>query len=118
MLVLQIIISSLYFIFTETIISKQTLFFLPLFLLSNFGLIGVGILIFLITNVSNIKGFLFPLIFFPIIVPILVNASSIFLTLILEDELILYTDSWMILLTFALMSMVLGINLFGRLIKQ
>ncbi len=118
MLVLQIIISSLYFIFTETIISEQTLFFLPLFLLSNFGLIGVGILIFLITNISNIKGFLFPLIFFPIIVPILVNASSIFLTLILEDELILYTDSWMILLTFALMSTVLGINLFGRLIKQ
>ena len=118
MLALQIIITSAYLGFSDIIFKQKIIFSLPLFIISNFGLIGVGILIFLITNVSNIKGFLFPLIFFPLIVPILVNASSIFLGIILGNELILYTDSWMILLTFALMSLLLGINLFGRLIKQ
>ena len=118
MLALQIIITSAYLGFSDIIFNQKIIFSLPLFIISNFGLIGVGILIFLITNVSNIKGFLFPLIFFPLIVPILVNASSIFLGIILGNELILYTDSWMILLTFALMSLLLGINLFGRLIKQ
>ena len=118
MLALQIIITSAYLSFSDIILNQKIIFSIPLFIISNFGLIGVGILIFLITNVSNIKGFLFPLIFFPLIVPILVNASSIFLGIILGNELILYTDSWMILLTFALMSLLLGINLFGRLIKQ
>ena len=91
---------------------------IPLCILSNFGLIGFGILIFLLTSTSTSKSFLFPVIFFPIIIPILVNSSNIALGLILQDTSSLYIESWLILLTFALIGVLLGINLFGRLIKQ
>ena len=91
---------------------------IPLCVLTNFGLIGFGILIFLITNTSTSKSFLFPVIFFPIIIPILINSSNIALGLIIQDTASLYIESWLILLTFALLGVLLGINLFGRLIKQ
>jgi heme exporter protein B len=85
--------------------------------LTNFGLIGFGIVIFLLTNTSTSKSFLFPVIFFPIIIPILINSSNIALGLIIKDSASLYIESWLILLTFALLGTLLGINLFGRLIK-
>lgn len=91
---------------------------IPLCVLANFGLIGFGILIFLLTNTSTSKSFLFPVIFFPIIIPILINSSNIALGLIIQDTTSLYIESWLILLTFALLGVLLGINLFGRLIKQ
>ena len=91
---------------------------IPLCVLTNFGLIGFGILIFLLTNTSTSKSFLFPVIFFPIIIPILINSSNIALGLIVQDTASLYIESWLILLTFALLGVLLGINLFGRLIKQ
>lgn len=91
---------------------------IPLCVLTNFGLIGFGILIFLLTNTSTSKSFLFPVIFFPIIIPILINSSNIALGLIIQDNASLYIESWLILLTFALLGVLLGINLFGRLIKQ
>lgn len=91
---------------------------IPLCVLTNFGLIGFGILIFLLTNTSTSKSFLFPVIFFPIIIPILINSSNIALGLIIQDTTSLYIESWLILLTFALLGVLLGINLFGRLIKQ
>ena len=91
---------------------------IPLCILTNFGLIGFGILIFLLTNTSTSKSFLFPVIFFPIIIPILINSSNIALGLIIQDTASLYIESWLILLTFALLGVLLGINLFGRLIKQ
>ena len=91
---------------------------IPLCILTNFGLIGFGILIFLLTNTSTSKSFLFPVIFFPIIIPILINSSNIALGLIIQDTTSLYIESWLILLTFALLGVLLGINLFGRLIKQ
>ena len=84
---------------------------------TNFGLIGFGIVIFLLTNTSTSKSFLFPVIFFPIIIPILINSSNIALGLIIKDSASLYIESWLILLTFALLGALLGINLFGRLIK-
>ena len=68
------------------------------------------------TNTS--KSFLFPLIFFPLIIPVLTNASNILFGIIIGEKSSLYVESWMILLTFALIGILLGINLFERLIKQ
>ena len=87
-------------------------------LVTNFGLLSLGILIFLLTNTNTSKSFLFPVIFFPLIIPVLINASNILYGIILGEMSSLYIDSWMILLTFALIGILLGINLFGRLIRQ
>ena len=87
-------------------------------LVTNFGLLSLGILIFLLTNTSTSKSFLFPVIFFPLIIPVLINASNILYGIIIGEMSSLYIDSWMILLTFALIGILLGINLFGRLIRQ
>ena len=111
----QLIIFLTYVLFNDINIS---LTLIPLCILANFGLIGFGVLIFLITNTSTSKSFLFPVIFFPIIIPILINASNINLGLIIKNNSSLYIESWLILLTFALVSILLGINLFGRLIRQ
>ena len=62
--------------------------------------------------------FLFPLIFFPLIIPVLTNASNILFGIIVGEKSSLYVESWMILLTFALIGILLGMNLFGRLIRQ
>ena len=87
-------------------------------LVTNFGLLSLGILIFLLTNTNTSKSFLFPVIFFPLIIPVLINASNILYGIILGEMSSLYIDSWMILLPFALIGILLGINLFGRLIRQ
>ena len=113
----QLILLSIYTLFTG--LNFGIVFnLIPLCVLTNFGLIGFGILIFLLTNTSTSKSFLFPVIFFPIIIPILINSSNIALGLIIQDTASLYIESWLILLTFALLGVLLGINLFGRLIKQ
>jgi heme exporter protein B len=113
----QLILLFIYILFTG--LSFGIVFnLIPLCVLANFGLIGFGILIFLLTNTSTSKSFLFPVIFFPIIIPILINSSNIALGLIIQDTASLYIESWLILLTFALLGVLLGINLFGRLIKQ
>ena len=113
----QLILLFIYILFTS--LNFDIVFnFIPLCILANFGLIGFGILIFLLTNTSTSKSFLFPVIFFPIIIPILINSSNIALGLIIQDTTSLYIESWLILLTFALLGVLLGINLFGRLIKQ
>lgn len=113
----QLILLFIYILFTS--LNFDIVFnFIPLCVLANFGLIGFGILIFLLTNTSTSKSFLFPVIFFPIIIPILINSSNIALGLIIQDTASLYIESWLILLTFALLGVLLGINLFGRLIKQ
>ena len=87
-------------------------------IVTNFGLLSFGILIFLLTNTNTSKSFLFPVIFFPLIVPILINASNILFGIIIGEMSSLYIESWLILLTFALIGILLGINLFERLIKQ
>ena len=91
---------------------------LLLCIITNFGLLSFGILIFLITNTNTSKSFLFPVIFFPLIIPVLINASNILFGIIIGEISSLYIESWMILLTFALIGILLGINLFGKLIKQ
>ena len=87
-------------------------------IVTNFGLLSFGILIFLLTNTTTSKSFLFPVIFFPLIIPILINASNILFGIIIGEISSLYIESWLILLTFALIGILLGINLFERLIKQ
>ena len=100
-------------------LSFQILFNLTILsLVTNFGLLSLGILIFLLTNTNTSKSFLFPVIFFPLIIPVLINASNILYGIIIGEMSSLYIDSWMILLTFALIGILLGINLFGRLIRQ
>jgi ABC-type transport system involved in cytochrome c biogenesis permease component len=91
---------------------------LLLSIVTNFGLLSFGILIFLITNTNTSKSFLFPVIFFPLIIPVLINASNILFGIIIGEISSLYIESWMILLTFGLIGILLGINLFGKLIKQ
>ena len=117
MLGVQFIIFFGYLIFSNlsfTIILNLIL----LSLVANFGLLSFGILIFLLTNTNTSKSFLFPVIFFPLIIPILINASNILFGIIIGDMSTLYIESWLILLTFALTGILLGINLFERLIKQ
>ena len=87
-------------------------------IVTNFGLLSFGILIFLLTNTNTSKSFLFPVIFFPLIIPILINASNILFGIIIGEMSSLYIESWLILLTFALIGILLGINLFKILIKQ
>ena len=117
MLGVQFIIFFGYLIFSNlsfTIILNLIL----LSLVANFGLLSFGILIFLLTNTNTSKSFLFPVIFFPLIIPILINASNILFGIIVGEMSTLYIESWLILLTFALTGILLGINLFERLIKQ
>tara|TARA_Y100000748_G_C15498976_1_gene489274 strand:- start:3332 stop:3895 length:564 start_codon:yes stop_codon:yes gene_type:complete len=82
---------------------------------SNIGLIGFGILIYLMTSLNSTRSFLFPLILFPMIVPILIHSSNLFIELCVGSNI--SSESVMLLLTFALMAVVLGINFFERLIK-
>jgi heme exporter protein B len=84
---------------------------------SNIGLIGLGMLIYLMTSLNSTRSFLFPLILFPMIVPILIHSSNLFTGLCLGLDISFYAESIMLLLTFALMAVILGINFFERLIK-
>ena len=114
---IQLIIFLSYLILSN--LSFQILFNLTILsLVTNFGLLSLGILIFLLTNTNTSKSFLFPVIFFPLIIPVLINASNILYGIIIGEMSSLYIDSWMILLTFALIGILLGINLFGKLIRQ
>ncbi len=90
---------------------------MTLCVVSNIGLIGLGMLIYLMTSLNSTRSFLFPLILFPMIVPILIHSSNLFIGLCLGLDISFYTESIMLLLTFALMAVVLGINFFERLIK-
>ena len=117
MLGVQFIIFVIYLIFSNLSFSI-ILNLILLSLVANFGLLSFGILIFLLTNTNTSKSFLFPVIFFPLIIPILINASNILFGIIVGDTSTLYIESWLILLTFALTGILLGINLFERLIKQ
>ena len=85
--------------------------------LSNIGLIGLGILIYLITSFSNSRSFLFPLILFPLIIPILVHSSNLFIMIVSEGKISLYNESAFLLLTFAIVTIIFGINFFDRLVK-
>ena len=114
---IQLIIFLSYVILSN--LSFQILLYISILcLVTNFGLLSLGILIFLLTNTNTSKSFLFPVIFFPLIIPVLINASNILYGIIIGEMSSLYIDSWMILLTFALIGILLGINLFGRLIRQ
>ena len=117
MLGVQFIIFFGYLIFSNLSFSI-ILNLILLSLVANFGLLSFGILIFLLTNTNTSKSFLFPVIFFPLIIPILINVSNILFGIIVGDMSTLYIESWLILLTFALTGILLGINLFERLIKQ
>ena len=117
MLGVQFIIFVVYLIFSNLSFSI-ILNLILLSLVANFGLLSFGILIFLLTNTNTSKSFFFPVIFFPLIIPILINASNILFGIIVGDMSTLYIESWLILLTFALTGILLGINLFERLIKQ
>ena len=82
LLTVQFIIFMSYMILSDlnfTILIKLII----LSIITNFGLISFGILIFLLTNTNTSKSFLFPVIFFPLIIPVLVNASNIFFGIII-----------------------------------
>ena len=113
----QLLIFTIYSLISTTIEIDKIFQILILCVVSNIGLIGLGILIYLMTSLSNTRSFLFPLILFPIIVPLLIHSSNIFIALCLGLEISLYTESILLLLTFAIMATVLGVNFFERLIK-
>ena len=113
----QLLIFTIYSLISTTIEIDKIFQILILCVVSNIGLIGLGILIYLMTSLSSTRSFLFPLILFPIIVPLLIHSSNIFIALCLGMEISFYTESMLLLLTFAIMATVLGINFFERLIK-
>ena len=113
----QLLIFTIYSLISTTIEIDKIFQILILCVVSNIGLIGLGILIYLMTSLSSTRSFLFPLILFPIIVPLLIHSSNIFIALCLGLEISFYTESMLLLLTFAIMATVLGINFFERLIK-
>tara|TARA_X000000368_G_scaffold66381_1_gene47723 strand:+ start:189 stop:851 length:663 start_codon:yes stop_codon:yes gene_type:complete len=113
----QLLIFTIYSLISTTIEIDKIFQILILCVVSNIGLIGLGILIYLMTSLSSTRSFLFPLILFPIIVPLLIHSSNIFIALCLGLEISFYTESILLLLTFAIMATVLGINFFERLIK-
>ena len=57
------------------------------------------------------------IILFPMIVPLLIHSSNIFIAICLGLEISFYIESILLLLTFAIMATVLGINFFERLVK-
>ena len=111
------LIFTIYSLISTTIEIDKIFQILILCVVSNIGLIGLGILIYLMTSLSSTRSFLFPLILFPIIVPLLIHSSNIFIALCLGLEISFYTESILLLLTFAIMATVLGVNFFERLIK-
>ena len=113
----QLLIFTIYSLISTTIEIDKIFQILILCVVSNIGLIGLGILIYLMTSLSSTRSFLFPLILFPIIVPLLIHSSNIFIALCLGIEISFFTESILLLLTFAIMATVLGVNFFERLIK-
>ena len=113
----QLFIFMIYSMISSLIAFNLILNIIMLCLVTNVGLIGLALLIYPITALNNSRSFLFPLILFPLIVPLLIHSSNIFISLCLNLNLSLYTESAMLLLTFALIAIVFGINFFERLIK-
>ena len=107
----QLLIFTIYSLISTTIEIDKIFQILILCVVSNIGLI------YLMTSLSSTRSFLFPLILFPIIVPLLIHSSNIFIALCLGMEISFYTESMVLLLTFAIMATVLGVNFFERLIK-
>jgi len=106
-----------YILISSSITILSAIKILATCLLSNISLIGMGIIIYLITSLSNARSFLFPLILFPLIIPILVYSSNLFILIVLEGKISLYNESGFLLLTFAIVTMIFGINFFDRLVK-
>ena len=113
----QLFIFMIYSLISTSISIDLVFKIMILCVVSNIGLIGFGILIYLMTSLNSTRSFLFPLILFPMIVPILIHSSNLFIGLCLGLEISFYAESVMLLLTFALMAVVLGINFFETLIK-
>jgi len=117
LLAVQIFIFMIYSLISTSINIDIIFKIMILCVVSNIGLIGLGMLIYLMTSLNSTRSFLFPLILFPMIVPILIHSSNLFTGLCLGLDISFYAESVMLLLTFALMAVVLGINFFERLIK-
>ncbi len=117
LLCVQLFIFMIYSLISTSINIDIIFKIMILCVVSNIGLIGLGMLIYLMTSLNNARSFLFPLILFPMIVPILIHSSNLFIGLCLGLDISFYAESVMLLLTFALMAVVLGINFFERLIK-
>ena len=117
LLCVQLFIFMIYSLISTSINIDIIFKIMILCIVSNIGLIGLGMLIYLMTSLNNARSFLFPLILFPMIVPILIHSSNLFIGLCLGLDISFYAESVMLLLTFALMAVVLGINFFERLIK-
>ncbi len=113
----QLFIFMIYSLISTSINIDLIFKIMTLCVVSNIGLIGLGMLIYLMTSLNSTRSFLFPLILFPMIVPILIHSSNLFTGLCLGLDISFYAESVMLLLTFALMAVVLGINFFERLIK-
>jgi len=113
----QLLIFMIYSLISSSIEVGIIFQILVLCLVSNVGLIGLGILIYLMTSLNSTRSFLFPLILFPMIVPLLIHSSNIFIAICLGLEISFYIESILLLLTFAIMATVLGINFFERLVK-
>ena len=111
----QLFIFMIYSLISTSISIDLVFKIMILCVVSNIGLIGFGILIYLMTSLNSTRSFLFPLILFPMIVPILIHSSNLFIELCVGSNI--SSESVMLLLTFALMAVVLGINFFERLIK-
>ena len=111
----QLFIFMIYSLISTSISIDLVFKIMILCVVSNIGLIGFGILIYLMTSLNSTRSFLFPLILFPMIVPILIHSSNLFIELCLGSDI--SSESVMLLLTFALMAVVLGINFFERLVK-
>jgi len=111
----QLFIFMIYSLISTSISVDLVFKIMILCVVSNIGLIGFGILIYLMTSLNSTRSFLFPLILFPMIVPILIHSSNLFIELCVGSNI--SSESVMLLLTFALMAVVLGINFFERLIK-
>ena len=117
LLCVQLFIFMIYSLISTSINIDIIFKIMILCVVSNIGLIGLGMLIYLMTSLNNARSFLFPLILFPMIAPILIHSSNLFTGLCLGLDISFYAESVMLLLTFALMAVVLGINFFERLIK-
>ncbi len=90
-----------YILISETITIVLAFKLLILCLLSNVGLLSLGILVYLITSLSNIRSF----------------SSNVFILTILDERISLYNESGFLLLTFALVSIIFGVNFFDKLVK-
>jgi len=117
LLIIEFLIFLFYSLLNPMISISDLKILFPLFLISNISIISLAIIIYLITSSERIKSFLFPLIFFPLLTPILINSSRIFTNTYIDDN-INNLPSIMILLSYSLISVILGVQFFSTLIKK